>query len=371
MSGLFEITYINSMKLSNRFVRAATYEGLAEKDGNCTDALIEKIAELADGNVGLIITSHSFVSPEGRARSFQPGIYSDMLITGLRKMTDAVHKKSSCIIVQLAHAGALADTKLTSTVALGPFAFKKEDGSVVREMSILEISGITGSFGEAAVRAKKAGFDGVEIHAAHGYLLSEFLSPHFNKRKDQYGGTLENRARFLIGVLEKIKSNTGKDFPVIVKLNSEDFLENGFTLKEMVEVSRMLEKKGADAIEISGGTPFSGDKIPSRKGILKKEEEEVYYLKAAALFKKSVKIPLILTGGIRSFNVAERLMNEGSANYVGLSRPLIREPDLVKRWQSGDTAKSTCISCNLCYQPILSGEGMYCETERRIKAGEQ
>jgi 2,4-dienoyl-CoA reductase-like NADH-dependent reductase (Old Yellow Enzyme family) len=369
MSRLFEATIINKIKLSNRFVRSATYEGLANEDGSCTNRLTEKIAELADRSVGLIITSHTFVSPEGRARPLQLGIYKDAMISGLREMTEAVHRKKSRIILQLSHGGAQADPKISGLEALGPSTFEKADRTVSEEMSIADIFRIVESFGDAALRARQAGFDGIQIHAGHGYLLSEFLSPHFNKRNDAYGSSLENRTRFLLEVFDKIRARAGKDFAVLVKLNSEDFLENGLQMDEMVSVSQMLEAKGIDAIEISGGTPLSGKKIPSREGILKTEEEEVYYRKAASQFKKMVKVPLILVGGIRSFGVAERLVDEGLADYIALSRPLIREPHLVSRWQSGDLSKATCISCNLCYEPILSGKGLSCEVDNRLKAG--
>jgi 2,4-dienoyl-CoA reductase-like NADH-dependent reductase (Old Yellow Enzyme family) len=362
MSRLFEATIINKIKLSNRFVRSATYEGLANEDGSCANRLTEKIAELADRSVGLIITSHTFVSPEGRARPLQLGIYKDAMISGLREMTEAVHSKKSRIILQLSHGGAQADPKISGLEALGPSPFEKADRTVSKQMSIADIFRIVESFGDAALRARQAGFDGIQIHAGH-------LSPHFNKRNDAYGSSLENRTRFLLEVFDKIRARAGKDFAVLVKLNSEDFLENGLQMDEMVSVSQMLEAKGIDAIEISGGTPLSGEKIPSREGILKTEEEEVYYRKAASQFKKMVKVPLILVGGIRSFGVAERLVDEGLADYIALSRPLIREPHLVSRWQSGDLSKATCISCNLCYEPILSGKGLSCEVDNRLKAG--
>lgn len=371
MSSLFEATSINQMKLSNRFVRSATYEGMAAGDSTCTAPLVEKMAELADGGVGLIITSHAFVSSEGRARGRQLGIYKDTMIPGLRKMVEAVHGKGGRIAIQLSHAGALADPEITGFEALGPSALEKEDKTVAREMTVSDLSRIAESFGDATLRAQAAGFDGVQIHAAHGYLLSQFLSPRFNKRNDAYGGRLENRARLLLEVLDTIRTKTEEGFAVLVKLNSEDFLADGFRRDEMIQVSRVLEAKGIDAIEMSGGTRNSGESIPSRIGILKSEEEEVYYREAASQFKKLVKVPLILVGGIRSLGVAEGLVENGLADYIALSRPLIREPHLVRRWQSGDLSKATCLSCNQCYGPILRGDGVSCEVENRIKAGEK
>jgi 2,4-dienoyl-CoA reductase-like NADH-dependent reductase (Old Yellow Enzyme family) len=369
MSILFEGTSINGMKLSNRFVRSATYEGMAAPDGSCTDSLIGKMAELAEGGIGLVITSHAFVSPEGRARNRQIGIYSDAMIPGLRKMAEAVHEQGGRIVAQMAHAGAQTDSRITGLEALGPSVFEKEKGYISREMNAVDRVRIAAGFGDAAVRAQEAGFDGVQIHGAHGYLLSQFLSPHFNKRTDGYGGAIENRARFLLEVLDEIRLRTGNGYPVLVKLNSDDFLDDGFRQDEMIRVSEMLAAKGIDAIEMSGGTAYSGGNIPSRIGVLKAETDEVYYREAASRFKKRVKAPLILVGGIVSFTVAEKLVEQGQADYIALSRPVIREPLLVRRWKSGDRAKATCLSCNQCYQPILRGEGISCEVENRLRAG--
>ncbi len=365
MKELFQPASIRQMKLANRFVRSATYEGLAAADGACTFPLIGKIADLAEGGVGLIITSHAFVSPEGRARPRQLGIHTDAMIPGLRKMTEAVHGKGGRIVIQLAHGGVEADPGVAGLEALGPSAIAKPDAAVSREMGAADLSRIVEAFGDAALRAKKAGFDGVQIHAAHGYLLSQFLSPHFNKRTDAYGGSLENRARLLREVLSSIRARMGGDLAVLVKINSDDFLDDGFRQDEMIRVSQMLETGGVDAIEISGGTRYSGDKIPSRIGISKIREDEVYYREAAADFKTAVNVPLILVGGIRSLRVAEGLVDEEVADYIALSRPLIREPHLVRRWQSADPSGATCVSCNRCYRPIRRGDGIACEADNR------
>lgn len=369
MPVLFEATSIRRMPLANRFVRSATYEGMAAADGGCTPSLIEKMAELAAGGVGLIITSHAFVSPEGRARPRQLGIHADTLVKGLRRMTKAVHAKGGRIAVQLAHAGGQADPRLTGLDALGPSPREKPDGTVVRAVGPAELAGIAEAFGQAARRAKEAGFDAVQIHAAHGYLLSQFLSPHFNRRMDACGVTLENRARLLLVVAAKVRAAVGEEFAVLVKINADDFLDDGFTPAEMIEVSRLLEEVGVDAIEISGGTGSSGDKIPSRIGVPKAGEDEVYYREAARGFKGAVKIPLILVGGIRSLDTAEQLVADGLADYIALSRPLIREPHLVRRWQAADRARAACISCNRCYRSILRGDGVSCEAIDRPRTG--
>ena len=235
-----------------------------------------------------------------------------------------------------------------------------------REMTGDDFRMVAEAFGKAAARAQEAGFDGVQIHAAHGYLLSEFLSPFYNRRNDQYGGSVENRARLLLEVAHNIRDKVGDRFPVMVKMNSEDFVTGGLTVEEMLEVASILESAGIDAIELSGGTRYSGDYMPVRPGRLDTENMEVYYLEAARKFKERVKVPLMLVGGIRSYAVAERIIREGIADYVSLSRPLIREPDLVNRWKSGDTGKARCLSDNLCYEPAIAGDGLYCVVEKRL-----
>lgn len=368
MSKLFDKTSINGMNLSNRFVRSATHEALANTDGTCTDALIKMMEDLAEGNVGLIISGHTFVSPEGRAGALQAGIHSDEMIPGLKKMADAVHAKNGKIICQIAHAGAHADFKSSGLDVFGPSEIKKNEKTICREITVDDIKRLVSAFGDAALRAKKAGFDGVQIHSAHGYMLSQFLSPRSNKRTDSYGGCIENRARFLVEVLENIRSKTGRDFPVIAKINSEDFTENGLNLDDMLTVSGMLEAGGADAIEMSGGILGSEEKSPARKGLLKTEEDEVYYRDSAVKFKKQLGIPLMLVGGIRSFSVAETIVDSGMADYIALSRPLIREPNLVSRWQAGNSEKATCLSCNKCFLPMMRGEGVSCEVDNRQRA---
>ncbi len=361
MSGLFEQTQINNMTLKNRFVRSATWEGMALKDGSCTPKLKELMAKLARGGVGLIITGHAHIDAAGQASPFQTGIFSDSHIPGLKEVTDAVHNEDGKIVIQIAHAGCQSIAKLTGVEPMGPSVLEIEGKSVCREMSIQEIKDTVTKFAEAAERAQKAGFDGIEIHGAHSYLLNQFLSPYYNKRTDEYGGSLENRSRFAIESYRAIRNTVGTEFPVIIKLNSEDFLDNGFALEEMIEVANMLQQEGIDAIELSGGAIQSDrNHMPVRPGKLDAEDKEAYYRNAAKQYKEKITTPLILVGGIRSFTVAEKLVNEGITDYISLSRPLIREPNLINRWQSGDHSKSECKSDNACFRPGLKGEGIYC-----------
>ena len=369
MTKLFERAVINGMSMGNRFVRSATWEGLADKEGSVTPKLIDMMVALAKGEVGLIITSYAFVSPEGKQSSGQIAVYDDRFLPGLRQMVQAVHAAGGKIALQIVHCGAFATPKLTGLDLIGPSESVKEGQPACRAASKEDIADIISAFTAAAVRAKKAGFDAVQLHAAHGYLLSEFLSPAFNKRTDEYGGPLSNRARLLLEVVRSIRKAVGPNYPILAKLNAEDFLENGMTREESVQVSQMLADASLDAVEFSGGTGVSpGKLIPPRPGKLKAPENEVYYRETARLYKKKVKIPLMLVGGVRSYQVADELIASGTADYIALSRPLICEPGLVKRWKEGDLRKAECVSDNECFGPALDGRGVYCVTMEKKRS---
>jgi 2,4-dienoyl-CoA reductase-like NADH-dependent reductase (Old Yellow Enzyme family) len=364
MPDLFEQTSVCGMKLRNRFVRSATWEGMADKDGAVTDKLIDTVVALAQGEVGLIISSYSFVSREGQSSPGQVAVYDDRFNPGLRKMAAAVHEAGGKIALQLVHGGCNADAGLAGTELVGPSAVNEGGETVCREATVADLAASASDFARAAGRAKAAGFDAVQIHAAHGFLLSQFLTPAFNKRTDSYGGPLENRARLLIGVVGLVRETVGPAFPILVKLNSEDFIECGLTREESVRVSVMLEKASADAIELSGGTKGSPDRFrASRRGPSKPGEPEPYFIEAARLYKRSVSVPLMLVGGIRSYNVAEDLVRSGTADYISMSRPLICEPALVKRWREGDRRPAECVSDSACFGPASDGRGLYCVTQ--------
>jgi len=315
MEKLFERTEINGMELANRFVRSATWEGLAGEDGSVTPSLTKMIVELARGEIGLIISSYAFVSPEGRSSQGQLGACEDSLLAGLRNMTGAVHTEGGKIALQLVHGGCASNTGLTGLEAVGPSEGGGEGRPGCRPANSEDIAKIISDFSEAATRANQADFDAVQIHAAHG-------SPAYNNRTDRYGGPLENRARLLLEVVQGVRKAVGAGYPVLVKINSEDFLDGGMTRQESVDVSVMLEKASVDAIEFSGGTMRSPEKLtPVRPGRLRTPEQEVYYREAAKLYKKMVSVPLILVGGIRSFGVAEELVHGGTADYISMSRP--------------------------------------------------
>ena len=366
MSRLFEQTSITGMTLANRFVRSATWEGMAAEDGAATPRLMDTMAALAKGGVGLIISGHTYVHRAGQAGPWQLGAYSDALIPGLTGMAAAVHDNGGRIVMQLAHAGFFANAKLSGQP---PVAVSDVPGlakSPRVELGAAGIDDIVAAFGAAAARAKTAGFDGVQIHAAHGYLLSQFLSPAFNQRTDEFGGSVENRARAFLAVIDAVQNAVGPDYPVLVKMNCSDFIDKGLSLADAVAVAEMLVEAGIDAIEVSGGVLTGGALSPSRLGI-HRPDKEAYFQQEARAFKETVGVPLILVGGNRSFEVSERLVDEGVADYIAMSRPLIREPGLINRWKSGDRARAACLSDNQCFGPAMAGEGVYCVTEKREK----
>jgi 2,4-dienoyl-CoA reductase-like NADH-dependent reductase (Old Yellow Enzyme family) len=345
---------------------------LAGREGSVTPKLTKMMVELARGEVGLIISSYAFVSPEGQSSPGQLAIHDDRFVAGLWAMVEAVHKAGGKIALQIVHGGRFADFALTGLKPIGPSAVAKDGQTTCRAMSKSDIANIVSAFAQAAMRAKQAGFDAIQLHAAHGYLFSQFLSPALNQRTDEYGGTLENRARFLLEAVRSVRKATGPAYPLLVKLNSEDFLEGGLTRDEAVQVSARLEAASVDAIEFSGGTAASPEKfMPVRPGKPKPPQDEVFYREAAKLYKARVGTPLMLVGGIRSYETANDLIRRRLADYISLSRPLICEPGLVKRWHNGDHRESECGSCNSCFAPASDGRGVYCVTmeKKRGKAG--
>ena len=361
MAELFEPTVLNGMTLANRFVRSATWEGLATPEGYATEALAKLLVDLAQGKIGLIITSHACVMQESIAAPGQLGIYSDDHVPHLKKMVDKVHAAGGKIALQVSHGGRYA-LKLKDVVRIGPSTIESKGEIQCREMSEEEVEGVISLFAEAARRAKAAGFDAVQIHAAHGYLVSQFLSPYFNKRTDSYGGPVRNRAKFLLDIVAATRPIVGDHFPILVKLNSQEFLDGGYTVEDMLSVASFLQDTGVDAIEMSGGHHVEGvfGKYFPARPIKSGTEERPYYLDEARRYRERIRIPLMLVGGIRSIEWAKRIVAEGYADYISLCRPLIREPGLIARWQHGDTSRATCISDNGCFRPALEGKGIYC-----------
>lgn len=349
-SVLFTPIEIGRVTIPNRFARSATHDFMAGEDGSVTECQTALFRRLAEGEVGLIITGHAYVHPAGKASPRQVGVHEDRMIEGLSRIPAAVHDFPSRVFLQIAHAGRQTKEKICGCVPVSPSAvyepvFKLTPRAMTRE----EVRATIDDFIQAGSRARQAGFDGVQIHVAHGYLLSSFISPHTNRREDEYGGTVRNRARIVLEILRGIKNLAGPCFPVIAKLNSQDFLPGGLTLEESLEVARLLEADGLDGVEVSGGMSEAG-KGSVWQG-LRSEEEEGYFVDSASRFKEALRIPVFGLGGFRTFSVMERAVKAGQVDLISLSRPLIRDPGLVRKFRLGEAARSECISCNKCFNP--------------------
>jgi len=347
---LFTPLKIGPLTIVNRFIRSATHESMAEKDGRMSIRHLELFRALAEGEVGLIITGHAYVERLGIASPGQTGIDEDAAVESLRRITETVHQTPSKIFLQIAHAGRQTKIRLAGGTPVAPSPVYDPVFKITpRELSSDEIRALIGRFIAAAGRAVQAGFDGVQVHVAHGYLLSSFLSPHTNRRKDEWGGSIENRVRMIVEILRGIRKEYGPGFPVIAKINATDHLPDGLILEEAIIAARILEAEGLAAVEISGGISEAG--LGSVWPGLRKEEDEGYFVGYAAAFKAALRIPVSGLGGNRTFSIMERFVREGKADFISLSRPLVREPDLVRRFRLGLTGRSECVSCNKCFNP--------------------
>ncbi len=374
MTELFSPGTIGTMQLKNRFVRSATVECLATDDGRISDRYLRLYAQLARGGVGLIVPGNYYVHPMGRTVPRTMVLDKDEIIDDLARLTQTVHEHDAKIVAQLNHGGRQCDPKVLGAQPMGPSPVRDILSMVKpREMSKQEIKETIAAFGDAARRAKEGGFDGVQIHAAHGYLVNQFLSGHTNRRSDEWGGSLDKRMRFLIEVFELIRSTVGADFPVLIKINSEDSIANGVTLDECITVCRKLDEIGIDAIEVSGGIAEKGlmtirgdiprdlamrnrnffERILMRLFIEKRIREdarftEAYFLPQAAAVKKNVKAPVIAVGGMRHRGVMEQALRSGQADFISLSRPFIRQPNLVNQLKEKEGDPIMCTNCNRC-----------------------
>ena len=359
---IFQKTVLAGLHLDNRLVRSATWEGMATDEGIVTDRLVALYEDLAKGGVGLIISSYMTVHALGRQNIDQIGAHDDTHLDGLRRVASAVHLHGRRIVAQIVHCGGQSRPKAMGGVdPLAPSAIKSPGyGGMPRALTLEQIEEIVQSFAAAAVRLKTAGFDGVQLHGAHGYLLAQFLSPSRNQRDDKYGGSLENRARFCLDVFNAVRDAVGPRFPIMIKLNANDFMDGSTTEEDSTYLAQRLAEAGIAAIEVSGGTPGSGKLGPARPAIAT-PEEEAYFLPQARILRKAVPdTPLMLVGGIRSLAVMEQILAEGVVDYFAMSRPLIREPDLPARWQHSDRDPAACISCLGCFGPAVGGQGIRC-----------
>ena len=370
MQHLFTPIRIGSLTLKNRFLRSATFEGQSAPDGQATPKLIDTMAALARGRVGLIVTGNAYVRGDGRTRPTQMAIDRDDLLPGLAQMAEAVHREGGRIAVQIAHSGCYSDPVGGGT-PLGLSCPGPGQLPACRELTGEDVSELAAAFAQAAARAKQAGFDAVQLHAAHGYLLSQSLSPFFNRRTDEFGGPIEKRMQILLAVYRAVRAAVGADFPVLIKINSRDYLEPGLVPEETAVVCRALQDEGIDLVELSGGTMASDPRFsPIRAGRCDTPEREAWFRADAARIKAALRVPVALVGGVRTPQTALALVNDGVCDLIALSRPLIREPGVIARWQDGDLRPSACLSDNLCMAEARSGKGLRCVNEERGEAQE-
>lgn len=354
-SKLFTEGRIGALTLPNRLVRSATCERMADDDGRARPQIYDLYRELARGGVGLIITGHMYVDPGGKANPEMLGVYSDDMIPGLAKMADVIHREGGALVAQINHGGMQCSAETVSD-PVAPSAVEPPYLSrPAREMTPAEIESVVQAFGQAARRVQEAGFDGVQIHGAHGYLVNQFLSPLVNHRADEWGGDWQKRLNFLRAVCEAIRAQVGPRYPVLIKLGMKDGIEGGLTVEDGVRVVAALQEMTINGVEISGG--IGGES--TRKGV-RAGENEAYFRPLAQKARPLTPLPLILVGGFRSRPVMEDVLASGDADFISMCRPLICEPDFPNRLQAGEQQQSTCISANRCWADG-PGEGIACK----------
>lgn len=385
MSELFSQGIIGQLELENRMIRTASHEGLADRHGAPTQEQYHFYRAFVEGGIGLIITGYAGIMQNGKSSLYHMTmIDNDELIPTHREMVEKIHGIAGKIVCQIAHCGRQTLSEATGeAVLLAPSSipnrFFKE---VPRELTQKEIKDIIGQFAAAAKRVRKAGYDGVQIHGAHGYLLSTFLSRRSNKRKDRWGGSAENRFRIIAETLKAVREEVGKNFPVLIKLNSFERGKDGIKPAECVDFARMVEKTGCcDAVEISAGSnedsfymargsfPTEGilkylrpyckmgkigkgfirHVVAPINSYLKPPFKEGYNLETAAKVKQAISLPVIAVGGMRSKAFMESAVREGKTDFVSLARPLILEPDLANKFMKNESESAKCDNCNICF----------------------
>ena len=364
---LFEPTKIKNMDLRNRFVRSATYEGCAD-DGYVTDKQANLYATLSEGGVGLIITGITYVHHSGEFSRFQNSIAGDQFIDGFKRLTSVAHRWGAKIVVQLFHAGREARfPKLSGRVPIAPSSLGADPyfKGGYRAMAEDEIWKIVDAFGDGAKRAREAGFDGVQIHGAHAYLLSQFLSPYTNRRDDKWGGNLENRLRLHREIYQNIRRNVGEDYPVLIKIGVQDGFPGGLEFNEGKLAAQYLSEFGFDALEISQGLRGSSFEETEFKTKINNLDREAYYRRWCAEIKEKVDIPVMLVGGLRTFELMEEIVRNQEADFISLSRPFIREPGIINDWKRGEYNRAKCVSCNRCLEALRKGEVLHCVQDKK------
>jgi len=371
MSLLFETMKIGRLRLRNRFVRSATYDGCADKCGHVTEKQIHLFEELARGGVGLIVSGIASVHSSGRISAFQNIVSDDSAIPGLKKLVHAANSHGAGIALQLFHGGResavyqkhrKSEAVAPSVVANDPYCDLK-----YRTMMEDEIIEVIGAFGDAAVRAREAGFDAVQVHGAHAYLPSLFLSPFTNLRTDTWGGSPEKRLRFLHEIYKDIRTKVGDDYPVMIKIGVADGFPEGLQFSEGKTAAVRCAEWGFDAIEISQGLRGKRYSQTEFRTKIKGPDQEGYFRPWCRQIKEAVKVPVMMVGGLRSFGMMEEVIRNRDADYISLCRPLIREPDMIGRWEKGEGGTPSCVSCNLCFEALLKGIPLHCAYESSIR----
>ena len=353
---------IGGVTLRNRLVRASTSETMATADGAATPDLARLYGALAAGGAGLLLTGHVYVESRGQASANQPGLHHDRLVEPMRQVTDAVHTHGGRIFAEIGHAGSQTMMPDVGPIAPSPTA-NEMYGLQPREATPDDIEAVVAAFGEAARRAKEAGFDGVHIHGGNGYLISEFSSPITNLRTDEWGGDAERRGRFASAIYNAVRAAVGDDFPVTARIGIADSIPGGLEAAESVDRVRDLAERGLDAVEVTYGimksylenirTYVAVDLAQAARNVLvqrivKPKGPEAYYRHFARAVKDAVDIPVILVGGIRTTDTMADIIESGDADFLAMARPFIREPDLADKLTAGRTGTVECVSCNMC-----------------------
>lgn len=370
---LFAPARLGPIELRNRTIKCATYETRA-KGGLVTDELIEWHREFALGGVGMCTLAYCSASADGR--TFPDQIWMrDEALPGLQRFTDAIHEAGASAALQLGHAGWFADPHATGTRPLGPSAMFAPKGLTwSRELTAADLKRLLEDFGRGARLAIEAGFDAIEVHVGHGYLLSQFLSPYNNRRRDENGGDIDNRARFPRQVVRAVRDAVGTKAAVYIKFNMEDGFAGGLTIEEGLRVASLFEADGhLDAIQLTGGhttktpmflmrghTPVAEiaalQSTPFKRWLMRLvmpyvlrsyKFEEAFFLASARRFRATLKLPLMLLGGVTRLDTMCQAIDEGF-DFLALGRVLIREPDLIRRMQAGETSHGLCEPCNQC-----------------------
>ncbi len=351
---LFASYKIGKLDLKNRFVRSATWDAMANEDGSVTEKSIELYTALGAGGMGLIISGHVFIDLPGKAGFGQYGIHDDTMIPGLKKMTATARKSGVRIAAQLAHSGlyCLGHDDPAIVVSVIPQVERPQ-----HEMTDAEVVELISTYVSAARRAAEAGFDAIQLHGAHGYLLSQFLSPLYNHRTDNWGGSAARRRNFHLEVVKEIKKAVGSSYPVLIKLGVMDDKAGGLLLDEGVQAAVELAKAGIDAIEVSLGFGVA------IRNTLNGEADTAYFRDLAATVKHKVNVPVMAVGGIRKLDTAKGIINCGEADMISMCRPFIREPDIISKWQKDLTSRAECVSCGKCFGNAVKYSQLACRNE--------